>query len=160
MSSFTANNNEYIKQDLTTVQDLIQKKPLSPLTYVIFETGCAPIRDQIRIDIPIFWPELPYLGAAFPTLKPQGDFAPALNVTTDGGANFGTSYLNSMDSIIAQNFKDDLPAIITKTVLSTAIKATATHFAWKATQSSWRFRHRLTLLILTERWKAFLAGRQ
>ncbi len=136
VNSFTANNNDYIKQDLTTAQDLMAKKPLSPITYVIFETGCAPIRDQIRIDIPTFWPELPYLGAAFPTLKPQGNFAPGLNVTTDGGANFGTSHLASMDSIIAQNFKDDLPVTITKTVLSTAIKATATHFAWQATQSS------------------------
>ena len=136
VNSFTANNNDYIKQDLTTVQDLIQKKPLSPITYVIFETGCAPIRDQIRIDIPIFWEQLPYLGAAFPTLKPQGNFAPILNVTTDGGANFRTSHLASMDSIIAQNFKDDLPVTITKAVLSTAIKATATHVAWQAAQSA------------------------
>jgi hypothetical protein len=135
VKTFTANNNDYIKQDLQTVQDLQANKPLSPTTYVIFETGCAPIRDQIRIDIPTFWAPMPYLGAAFPTLKPQGNFAPILNVTTDSGANFITSHLASMDSVIAQNFKDTLPITITKAVLSTAIKATATSVAWQATQT-------------------------
>ncbi|MEI9962928.1 MAG: hypothetical protein WDM76_17975 [Limisphaerales bacterium] len=52
-------NNEYIKQDLAMVDGLLNGKPLTPTTYVIFETGCAPIRDQIRIDIPIIVSKVP-----------------------------------------------------------------------------------------------------
>ena len=39
-----------------------------------------------------------------------------------------------MDSIIGLDFKNELPTVITKTLISTAIKATATHFAWEATR--------------------------
>ena len=217
-------DNDYIKQDLAAVDDLMNGKSLTPTTYIIFETGCAPIRDQIRIDIPTFWPQLPYLGAAFPTLKFQDNYIPNLTVTvnnplvmtndivvavtnevivtnnivavvtnmvtmtsnivtsvtneiaatndvvttvtntitttndivmtvtnmvtatndvvttitnkvtTPGNTNATTELLASMDSVIGLDFKNELPAIITKTLLSTAIKATATHFAWEATR--------------------------
>jgi hypothetical protein len=76
-------DNPYVKQDLAAVDGVMQGKPLPPTTYVIFETGCAPIRDQIRIDIPTFIPKSPYAGAAFPTLKPQGNYLPGLTVTAN-----------------------------------------------------------------------------
>lgn len=126
-------DNDYIKQDLTAVDDLLNGKPPIPTTYVIFETGCAPVRGQIRIDIPTFWPELPYLGAAFPTLKIQNNYIASLTIATDA-TNMTTTLLSSMDSVVGRNFKNELPAIITKTLISTAIKATATHFAWEATR--------------------------
>ena len=64
----------------------MQGKPLTPTTYVIFETGCAPVRDQIQIDIPIIISKFPYMGAAFPTLKPQGNYLPSLTVTASSPA--------------------------------------------------------------------------
>lgn len=76
-------DNNYVKQDLALADSLIQGKPLSPTTYVIFETGCAPVRDQIRIDIPIILSKVSYVGAAFPTLKPQGNYLPSLTVTAN-----------------------------------------------------------------------------
>jgi hypothetical protein len=78
-----APDNNYVKQDLAAVDGVMQGKPLTPTTYVIFETGCAPIRDQIRIDIPVLLPRVPYVGAAFPTLKPQGNYLPSLTVTAN-----------------------------------------------------------------------------
>ncbi|MGA2786851.1 MAG: hypothetical protein ABSF60_04935 [Verrucomicrobiota bacterium] len=76
-------DNIYAKQDLAAVNDLINGKPLSPTTYVIFETGCAPVRDQIRIDIPIIVSKVSYVGAAFPTLKPQGNYLPSLTISAN-----------------------------------------------------------------------------
>ena len=107
-------NNEYAKQDLAAADDLVNGKPLTPATYVIFETGCAPIRDQIRIDVPTFWPQLPYLGAAFPSLKFQNNHVSSLTVTANGTSQT-TRLVASMDSVIALDFKNELPAIITKT---------------------------------------------
>ena len=76
-------DNNYVQQDLAAVDGLIQGKPLPPTTYVIFETGCAPVRNQIRIDIPIIVSKVSYVGAAFPTLKPQGNYLPSLTVSAN-----------------------------------------------------------------------------
>ena len=66
------------------VDGLFNGQPLPPTTFVIFETGCAPVRDQVRIDIPIIVTKVSYIGAAFPTLKPQGNYVPGLTVTANG----------------------------------------------------------------------------
>jgi hypothetical protein len=76
-------DNRYVKQDLAALDGVMQGKPLAPTTYVIFETGCAPVRDQIRIDIPIIVAKVSYVGAAFPTLKSQGNYLPGLTVTAN-----------------------------------------------------------------------------
>jgi hypothetical protein len=119
-------DNDYVKQDLATVDDLMNGKPLPPTTYVIFESGCAPVRGQIRIDIPIIVTKVSYVGAAFPTLKPQGNYLPSLNVTANG-TNATTSLVASMDSVIGLDFKNELPIVITKTIAATVTKAVAAY---------------------------------
>ena len=119
-------DNDYVKQDLATVDNLMNGKPLPPTTYVIFETGCAPVRDQIRIDIPIIVTKVSYVGAAFPTLKPQGNYLPSLTVTANG-TNATTSLVASMDSVIGLDFKNEMPIVITKTIAATVTKAVAAY---------------------------------
>lgn len=121
-------DNAYVKEDIATVGNLINGKALSPTTYVIFETGCAPIRDQVRIDIPILISKVSYVGAAFPTIKPQGDFQPALAVCVNG-TNYSTETVASMDSIVVTDFKDEQPVVITKTIAATITKAVAAYAA-------------------------------
>jgi hypothetical protein len=127
-------DSDFVKADLAAVDDLMNGKPLAPTTYVIFETGSAPVRDKIRIDIPTFWPELPYLGAAFPKLKFQNNYVSSLTVTADGTNVMNTAMLASMDSVIGLDLKNEMPTIVTKTLISTTVKAVATHFAWEATR--------------------------
>jgi hypothetical protein len=131
-------NNEYVKQDLAMVDDLMNGKPLAPTTYVIFETGCAPVRGQIRIDIPIIVARVSYIGAAFPTLKPQGDYVSRLMVTADG-KTLTTSLVSDMDSVIGLDFKNELPIVITKTIAATVVKGVAAYAANTATgqQNEW-----------------------
>lgn len=115
-------DNEFITQDLATTDDLINGKPLPQITYVIFETGCAPVRDQVRIDIPVITSRLIYIGAAFPTLKFQGNYIPGLTVTANG-TNTTTALLASMDSVVGLDFKNEMPVIMTQTIASTVTKA-------------------------------------
>jgi len=130
-------DNNYVKQDLATVNNLINGKPLSPTTYIIFETGCAPVRDQIRIDIPIILLKVSYVGAAFPTLKPQGNYVPSLTVTGNG-TTATTALVASMDSVIGLDFKNELPIIIAKTIAATVTKAVAAYAVNQAaSQQSW-----------------------
>ena len=121
-----ASDNNYVKQDLATVDDLINGKPLPPTTHVIFETGGAPVRGQIRIDIPIIVTKVSYVGAAFPTLKPQGNYQPSLTVTANGTSQT-TSLVAGMDSVIGLDFKNEMPVVITKTIAATVTKAVAAY---------------------------------
>ncbi|HEX9046230.1 MAG TPA: hypothetical protein VF988_04330, partial [Verrucomicrobiae bacterium] len=121
-----APENQFVQQDLAAADDLVNGKPLQPATYVIFETGCAPERDQIRIDIPIIVSRVSYVGAAFPTLHLQGDYLPSLSVSTSD-TNVTTALVASMDSIVALDFKNELPIIITKTIAATVTKAVAAY---------------------------------
>jgi hypothetical protein len=128
-------DNVYVKQDLAAVNGLINGRPLPPTTYVIFETGCAPIREQIRIDIPIIFSKVSYVGAAFPTIRLQGDFQRGLTVTANG-VNYPTEIVCSMDSIVVQDYKNALPIVITKTIAATVTKAVAAYAANQAAQQA------------------------
>ena len=98
----------------------------APCTYILFETGQAASLDQVRIDIPIIISKVSYVGAAFPKLARHGGEAPALSVKA-GEVQETTLPLASMDSIIALDFKNEYPTIVTKTVISTVAKAVAAY---------------------------------
>ena len=122
-------DNKFIKQDLEMVDQLLQGGAMPPTTYIIFETGCAPMRGQIRIPIPLFLAgvkDVPYVGATFPTLKKQDGQLPVLNVVA-AGTSENTVLLASMDTAVGQDFKNELPTIITKTLISAGIKAAASY---------------------------------
>jgi len=119
--------NRYVANDLETVKQLLQGKRMPPTTYVIFETGRAPIREQVRIDIPIIITRVSYVGAAFPKLVMQPDYVTGLEVR-GGNCVEKTALVCSMDSVIGREFKNELPIIITKTLVSTMAKATANYF--------------------------------
>lgn len=121
-----APDNDYARQDLAAADDLIQGKPLSPTTYVIFETGCAPFRGQVRVDIPIIVSRVSYVGVAFPTLKFQDNQATSLIINANN-TNITTSLLASIDGVVALDFKNELPAITTKTIAATVTKAVAAY---------------------------------
>ena len=97
-----------------------------PLTYVIFETGRAASREQVRLDIPILVVDVSYIGAAFPQLVFHEDYERHLTVEA-GNARQTTAPVASVDAIIAQDFRNELPAIITKTLIATAAKAAAAY---------------------------------
>jgi hypothetical protein len=126
-----APDNEYVKQDLALTDELMQGKSLPPVTYVIFETGCAPTRGQLRIDVPIIISKVSYVGAAFPTLKLTDNFSSSLTVAANG-TNVTTALVASVDGIVATDFKNEMPVVITKTIASTITKAVAAYAANEA----------------------------
>ncbi|MEI8290461.1 MAG: hypothetical protein WCH99_13405 [Verrucomicrobiota bacterium] len=130
-----APDNDYVKQDLAAADAVIAGQPLVPVTYVIFETGCAPERGQIRIDIPIIVSKVSYVGAAIPTLKLQDNFTPGLTVTANG-TNLVTALVASVDGVVATDFKNELPVVITKTIAATVVKAVAAYAANEAARQA------------------------
>ena len=142
--------NKFIMQDLEMMDQVLQGTAIPPTTYVIFETGCAPERGQIKLIVPLFIAgvaNVPTVHAAFPTLKLQEGQMPSLNVTA-GGTNETTVLLSSMDSVVRQSFKNELPTIITKTLISTAIKAGAAFGVNKSMEKQEVWTRLLVKLIL------------
>jgi hypothetical protein len=121
-----APTNAYVAEDLKALDALEKGQRPGPITYIIFENGRAPSREQVRIDIPIFVTDVPYVGAAFPKLVFHPDAMPALQVSTTNGTHT-TAVVASMDSVIGREFKDELPGIVAKTVASTVAKAVASY---------------------------------
>jgi hypothetical protein len=123
--------NAFVRADLEACERRLRGEPLEPLTYVIFETGQAPIREQVRIDIPIIFANVSYLGSAWPVLRPQEGQALTLAVNA-GGSPLTTATVASMDRIVARDFEDEKPAIITRTIISTLAKGAAAFVANEA----------------------------
>lgn len=117
-------DNPYVKEDLALATAAAEGKALDGVTYVFFETGSGPDRDEEKIQIPTFLvsSRLAYVGAAFPKLKFNSNYVGALGVKS-GEQTISTATLASMDSVIANDFKNEWPIVVTKTLVSTATKA-------------------------------------
>jgi len=127
--------NTFVRADLAAATAAAEGKAPEGVTYVIFETGTAPARDQVRVDIPTFLvsSRMPYVGAAFPKLKFNNDYIASLGVTA-GDQTVQTSTVASMDSVVANDFKNEWPTIVTKTMITTATKAIVAAVAQKAAE--------------------------
>ncbi|MBK9138359.1 MAG: hypothetical protein IPM17_06275 [Verrucomicrobia bacterium] len=138
-----AGENRFVAADVRAASDLLRGQRPPPLTYVIFENGRGASRDQVRIDIPIIFADVSYVGAAFPKLVFHEGQLPAITVTADG-VQETTQTVSSMDAVIAQDFKNELPAIVTRTVIATLAKGAA---AYAANRAAWQQSGELGMLV-------------
>ena len=99
---------------------------MGDFTYAIFEEGCAPLRRQFRVDLPlyIFADALPHVGVNFPYLAPadSGVRPPAIS---GGGKTAKFAKIADMDEIVSREFRDGLPVVVARSILSAAVKAGA-----------------------------------
>ena len=115
----------FLDEDLRLVEAVINGRNLVPTVYVVFENGLAPVREEVRIDIPLPAKEVSYVGAAFPKLTFQPAAFHRLYISNDRERIAETVILSSMDSIIAQEFQNQLDLVIAKTLLTAGAKAAA-----------------------------------
>lgn len=133
-----AGDNPNVRADVQAIERNQARRPDTSVTYVIFETGMAASRAQERIDIPIIVAEVSYIGAAFPRLEFHDNYARSLSVSS-GTTRSATDTLASMDSIIALDFKNEWPVIVTRTVISAVAKGATAYAINRAanSQSDW-----------------------
>lgn len=119
--------------DFGRCEDIIAGKPVGGITYVVYETGCAPLRRQFRLDLPLFavGRNLPHVAVNFPYLEPQKSYKPDISIVA-GGRKYTAETVADMDAIIKEEFDNELALVITKTLLSAAGKAAAQYFAAQA----------------------------
>jgi len=111
--------------DLAMAEAALAGQGVPDMAWVVLESGLAPSLKELRIDIPLFIAEVPYVGAAFPepVFRQMG---PAGFTVTAGDQSVRSTLLTDIDSAWGRQFKDELPAIITATLLSSATKAILT----------------------------------
>ena len=123
--------NAAVLEDLA-MADAATRGELPPrMVWVLLETGRAPSRKELRLDIPLFIQEVPYVGAAFPLLEVHDGQVASMSV--EGGEKpVNATLLCDLDAVVKRTFDDQLPLVITATLVSSASKAVATYFAQRA----------------------------
>jgi hypothetical protein len=133
-------SNGYVRDDLKMIEAIQQGSKIAPMTYILFATGTAPLRGEVRLDIPVFLfaTDVDYVGANFPKLLFNPNFMRNLAISVQG-QQYSTQLLADMDSIVAQEFEDELPVVITRTIISAASKAAIAYGVRKSVnnQDSW-----------------------
>ncbi len=118
--------NDYISQDLAEADRSLQGggEARPALTYVFFETGQAPFREQVQIALPLFLigNQVPSVVIAFPILQEQGNYVRGLAVRA-GGGTFQTEVVCDVDRVVKQEFKNNLSQTITRMVIAAVTKA-------------------------------------
>jgi hypothetical protein len=120
-----APDNPYAVADAAMAEAAAEGKMPEGLTYVIYEAGVAPFREEIRLQLPLYLvtDKVSYVGAAFPYLRFSQGRPPVLNVTAEG-VTLPSALVCSMDSVIASDFRNEWPSVVTKTLVGTAFRAT------------------------------------
>jgi hypothetical protein len=121
--------NHYVEQDAVLADQIASGHRVTAMTYVLYEAGTAPYRSQVSLTIPVYFASKggvrgATFAAALPTLVVQPCDCMQATIQTSAGT-YPTELVCDMDKVIIQEFKNDLTAIITRTVISAAIKIAA-----------------------------------
>ncbi|WP_240911910.1 hypothetical protein [Vibrio sp. HDW18] len=113
------------KADMELARSLSKGASQSKLNnqvWVIFENGQSTVKQERRVDLPIFLfsDNVAYSGIALPQLKKRGT---AFNSITVDGMN--TDTISNMDQIIGAEFDTEFPYILAREVTRVTIKTIA-----------------------------------
>ncbi len=119
--------NQFLKQDAAIAEEIASGRATMPkTTYVIFESGEAPHREELIIPIPLFllksdeppiYTQLPLYRLAF-----NDSFNPNASITA-GGTQVSTSLVCNMDSVIAHDYRKNLSTMWLDAFLCASTKA-------------------------------------
>ena len=121
-----------VRDDFIHAQKMRQGTQLTEkYTWVIFENGMAPIKEEFRIDLPTFLlsRHVYYTGIALPKLVLQDPAYAYLSIQTEFQSTVQTKALASMDRVIQSEFKKQYPWIVSRALMSALLKTTAQYFA-------------------------------
>jgi len=120
-------DNDYIAEDLAVTERILDGEgQLQDMVWVIFENGLGPIKEEFRIDLPLFivTNQVKYVGIALPKLKFREQAYPYLSVKAADN-NYPTQQVADMDRVIQTEFSKDFKTILTRAIISATAKAAA-----------------------------------
>jgi len=120
--------NTFVAETLASAERAVAGEPERGITHVFFATGFGPGREAVRIDLPLALVnnEVDYVGVSFPRLDFDDFFDPSITVTgADGSVD--TEVVADMDRMVAVEFREEFPTLLTRAIIGAAAKAAA---AW------------------------------
>jgi len=100
---------------------------MPPITWIYFLPGRSPHKEEFRLDIPIPVGRVNYVSAAFPRLVHNRNHHEAMEVHGNEFETVTTMEIADNDRIVASEFSERLPTIVTQEIISSAGKAAATY---------------------------------
>ena len=131
-------DNEYVARDLAVTEEVLDgRTDLKDTVWVVFENGMGPVKEEFRIDIPLFIAsdEVKYFGIALPRLVFREQAYPYLSIKA-GGKNYDTQIVANMDRIVQTEFSKDFKGILTRAIMSATAKVVAQYALDKDDDSS------------------------
>ncbi|MFC1766348.1 COG3014 family protein [Planctomycetota bacterium] len=109
---------------------------IEPSVWVILENGLGPVKQEFRVDLPLFLftDDVLYAGIALPRLSPRSQAVDSLEVAA-GDTWVTTETVANMDRVIQTEFAKDFPAILTRALISATAKALVQHAILKQNTS-------------------------
>lgn len=126
-SSGMVPDNLYILKDLDAVEKCLNSHTaLRDGVWVIFENGQGPVKEEFRLDLPLFLAtnKVKYVGIALPKLAYRQPAQPYLEVITPDGRH-RTLVVADIDRVVQTEFKKDFDGILTRAIISASAKAVA-----------------------------------
>jgi len=120
-------DNAYIAEDLAVTENILDGKGrLEDTVWLIFENGLGPVKEEFRMDIPLFiaTDDVKYVGIALPELLLRNKAHQYLIAEVDGN-DYETRLVSDMDRVVQTEFSKDYPGILTRAIISTTAKAIA-----------------------------------
>jgi hypothetical protein len=119
--------NPFIAEDLSVTEGVLGGGGrLENTVWVIFENGLGPVKEEFRIDLPLFiaTSQVKYVGIALPKLEFRNQAYPYLLVNSDG-KEYMTLPVADMDRVVQTEFSKDYPGILIRAIISATAKAVA-----------------------------------
>ena len=125
-------SNDYLPAAADLADAVAAGRTVPDTTFVIYESGLAPSRDQFRVDVPLVLldPSLRNAGVpgiALPTLAYGPTSYPRLSI--DAGRRYETQRLVDIDGVVTTEFDAEYGLTLAKTLTIAAAKATAAYLA-------------------------------
>jgi len=119
--------NPFIAEDLSATEGVLGGGGrLENTVWLIFENGLGPVKEEFRLDIPLFiaTSKVKYVGIALPKLAFRDRAYPYLIVDSDG-KSFTTLPVADMDRVVQTEFSKDFGGILIRAIISATAKAVA-----------------------------------
>jgi len=119
--------NPFIAEDLSVTEGMLGGGGrLENTVWLIFENGLGPVKEEFRLDLPLFiaTSQVKYVGIALPKLEFRNQAFPYLLVNSDG-KEYMTLPVADMDRIVQTEFSKDFGGILTRAIISATAKAVA-----------------------------------
>ncbi len=136
VADMNAGHSDFVQQDVALIEKLlseeISESEIPATVYVVFETGRSASRIQKDVKLPMGFlvPELKDITFPLPNLQENDNYDESLTITA-GDTNLTTELICNMDSVIAKEFQNNNPAIVSRTIRTVGAKAWATGKASK-----------------------------